>query len=170
MLTPKLLLFLAEVPHELWPRGAKDLRDECVARLRDKDVFRCLPEEYKEFGEAMWSLPPAKRGAFHDDYVAEHPELHYKEKPGWLRFGYPLSYNSDALEALAALAAAGEKPRAEHRDAIALVRDSADADMRWTLRNSFNGKMFGDVEKKGEPSKWLTLRALQVLDWAGGRP
>jgi hypothetical protein len=35
------------------------------------------------------------------------------------------------------------------------------------MRTSFNGKMLADVEKRGAPSKWLTLRALQVLDWAG---
>ena len=40
--------------------------------------------------------------------------------------------------------------------------------MRWKLRNSFNGKMLADVENEGRSrSKWLTLRALQVLDWAG---
>ena len=41
-------------------------------------------------------------------FIAEHPSLHYGPKPGWLRFGYPLSYNSDALEALRALAGIGE--------------------------------------------------------------
>ena len=35
--------------------------------------------------------------------------------------------------------------------------------MRWTLRNSLNGKMVADVDTKGAPSKWLTLRALQAL-------
>lgn len=40
--------------------------------------------------------------------------------------------------------------------------------MRWTLRNTFNGRMIADVETKGEPSKWLTLRALQVIEAFGG--
>ena len=60
----------------------------------------------------------------------------------------------------------GETPRAEYRPAIDLVRRTADKQMRWVLKNSFNGKMLADVESKGQPSKWLTLRALQVLDWA----
>jgi hypothetical protein len=169
MLTPKILLFLAEVPRGLWPDGSEELRDECVERLRDKSVFRCLPEEYREFGDAFWSLPAGERKGFAERFRTEHPpdSLHYKDKAGWLRFGFPLSYNSDALEALAALMAIGEEPRAEYRDAIALVRDSADEQMRWTLRNTFNGKMIADIEEKGAPSKWLTLRALQVLDWAG---
>jgi len=35
--------------------------------------------------------------------------------------------------------------------------------MRWKLRTSFNGKMLADVESKGQPSRWVTLRALTAL-------
>ncbi len=111
-------------------------------------------------------MKSGERTGFRERFLAEHPELHYKEKAGWLRFGYPLSYNSDALEALWALMRVGEKPRTEYEPALDLVRGAADEQMRWTLRNTFNGKMLADVETKGEPSKWLTLRALQVLEWA----
>ncbi len=166
MLTPKELLFLSEVPQDLWPSGAGALRDACLEALRDKEVHRCLPVESREFQDAIYELPAAEQRVFRDRFLGEHPTLHYKEKPGWLRFGFPLSYNSDALEALSALAAAGEKPRPEYAAAIELVRSTADARMRWTMRNTFNGKMLADVEVKGEPSKWLTLRALRVLAWA----
>ena len=168
MLTPKILLFLAEVPEDLRPAGAIELRDECVAKLRDKEVFRCLPVESREFNDAIWSMPATERHGFRERFLAEHPALHYKEKAGWLRFGFPLSYNSDALEALAALAAVGEVMRPEYEAAVDLVKNAADADMRWTMRNSHNGKMLGDVEVKGQPSKWLTLRGLQVLEHFGG--
>jgi hypothetical protein len=167
MLTPKLLLFLAEVPRELWPDGAQDLRDECVAKLRQKEVFRCLPAESREFTDAVWSAPTGQRPGVRERFLAEHPDLHYGEKPGWLRFGFPLSYNSDALEAMLALAAVGEPRRPEYEPAIEKVRASADGQMRWTMRNSHNGKMIADVETKGAPSKWLTLRALQVLSHFG---
>jgi hypothetical protein len=168
MLTVKELLLLGEVARKSWPDGADGLRDACLAKLRDKRVFYSLPVEAAEFNEAISSVSAAGRTGFHERYLAEHPELHYKEKSGWLRLGYPLSYNSDALEALWALMRIGEKPHAEYRPAINVVRDAADNQMRWSLRNSFNGKMLADVEAKGRPSKWLTLHALQVLDWAGG--
>lgn len=168
MLTPKILLFLAEVHEGLWPDGSEALRDECVGHLRDKQVFRCLPEEYQEFGDAYWSLPAKERRAYAARFRDDNPpeRLHYKDKAGWLRFGYPLSYNSDALESLAALMAVGEEPRPEYAEAIELVRSSGDPQLRWKLRNSFNGKMIADVEKRGAPSKWLTLSALRVLEWA----
>jgi len=167
MLTPKLLLYLAEVPRDVWPDGARDLRDECVAKLRDKGIFHCLPQESREFNDAVWSMPSAERPGFRDRFLAEHRQLHYKDKPGWLRFGFPLSYNSDTLEALLALAAVGETRRPEYEAAIGTILEAADPQMRWTMRNSLNDKMLADVETKGAPSRWLTLRALQALSHFG---
>lgn len=165
MLTAKELLFLGEVPRDAWPSGADALRDACVSAMRDREVFRCIPEGAREFQDALWSAPAPEREGMRERWIAEHGEPHdFAEKPGWLRFGFPLSYNSDALEALAALQAVGETRRPEFEAALALVEAAADKQMRWKLRNSFNGKMFADVETKGEPSKWLTLRALTVLD------
>lgn len=163
MLTPKLLLFLAEVPEDLWPDGSAALRDECVARLREKYVFRCLPEKSREFGEMLRSTPPGKRAGLRERFLSEQPTLIHAEKTGWLRFGYPLSYNSDVLEAMTALASIGEPLRDEYTPALNAISDAADAQMRWVMRNSLNGKMLTDVETKGKPSKWLTLRALKVL-------
>lgn len=167
MLAPKVLLFLGEVPRELWPEGAEDLRDACVAALRDKHVHQSLPAEFKQFQAEIWPLPAAQRAEAAERFRAEHEPLHHGDKPGWLRFGFPLSYNSDALEALASLAAVGETMQPEYAAALEVVRAAADPEMRWKMRTSFNGKMLADVEAKGAPSKWLTLRALQVLEAFG---
>jgi len=35
------------------------------------------------------------------------------------------------------------------------------------MQNSFNYKMLVAVEEKGKPSKWLTLRALKILEFYG---
>lgn len=167
MLTPKLLLFLAEVPRELWPDGASDLRDACITALREKRVFQSLPAESREFQDLLWSAPAGERDGLLERFRGEHPDLHFGVKPGWLRFGYPLSYNSDALEALHALALHDEPRRPEYEEALAAVRKAADAEARWTLRQTFNGKMLADVETKGQPSRWLTWRALVVLKHFG---
>jgi len=168
MLAPKLLLLLAQVPRELWPEGADALRDECVRVLRAKEVMRCLPEESRAFAEIGWRVAANERAAIRERFLAEHQPLHFKDKPGWLRFGYPLSYNSDALESLFALASAAETLRPEYEPAVALVREQADARWQWKLRNTFNGRTLADVGKRGQPSRWVTLRALQVLRAFGG--
>ncbi len=167
MLAPKVLLFLGEVPRDVWPDGAEELRDAAVAALRDKQVFRYVPAGAKEFSDYIWHVPKVEREAARERYLAEHGPFEYSDKPGWLKFGFPLSYNSDALEALAALAALGETRREEYEPALAAVMAAASPQWRWKLRNSFNGKMLADVEVKGQPSKWLTLRALQVLNRFG---
>lgn len=163
MLAPKLLLFLAEVPRERWPDGAGRLRDECVRVLRDRQVFVSLPDGAREFFERYFAAPASERPTVRERYLAGHPVTGYRPKPGWLRFGYPLSYNSDALEALWALALHGEQAREEYVLALGAVEAAADPGMRWRSRTTFNGKMLADVEAKGEPSRWLTLRALRVL-------
>jgi len=33
----------------------------------------------------------------------------------------------------------------------------------WPLEYTYNGKTWVDIEKKGQLSKWVTLRALRVL-------
>lgn len=163
MLAPKVLLFLGEVPRKSWPRSAKALKDACVGALRDKQVLASLPAEYKQFKDDVLPLPKAELNTARERFLADHQPLHYGDKPGWTRPGFPLSYNSDALEALSALAAVGETWRPEYAHALEVVRTAADDEMRWIMRTSFNDKMRGRVEKKGRPSKWLTLRALQVL-------
>lgn len=168
MLAPKLLLLLAEVPRDVWPDGAAELRDAAVSALRDKHVHLCLPAGSGEFFDAVYTAKPAERPGLRGRWLAERGVPSYGPKPGWLRFGYPLSYNSDLLEALAALMEIGEPRQPEFDEAIGVVEAAADGEMRWTMRNTLNGKMYADVERKGQPSKWLTLRALRVLDWAAG--
>lgn len=84
-------------------------------------------------------------------------------KTGWLKFGFPLHYNSDVLEALYALAVAGVEKDARLSGALDALRAKRTEDGRWVMESSLNGKMREDVEAKGKPSKWLTFFALSVL-------
>jgi hypothetical protein len=83
-------------------------------------------------------------------------------KPGWLRFGFPLMYQTDALEILGILARLGVRDE-RMQEAIDVVTSKRTESGRWKLANTFNGKFLVDVETKGEPSKWITLNALRTL-------
>lgn len=85
-----------------------------------------------------------------------------KDKAGWKRFGFPLFYQSDALEVLDVLTQLGVRDE-RMQDAVDLVKGAQGQDGKWLLKNTFNGKMWCDIEAKGQPSKWITLRALRVL-------
>ncbi|MHA1712668.1 MAG: hypothetical protein ACTSW4_01285 [Candidatus Ranarchaeia archaeon] len=85
-----------------------------------------------------------------------------KEKQGWTRFGFPLFYQSDVLEVLDILTKLGVYDQ-RMEPAIRLVLKKQTKDRVWLLRNTYNGKMWHDIDVKNQPSKWVTLRALRVL-------
>jgi hypothetical protein len=90
------------------------------------------------------------------------PDGTRREKAGWKRFGFPLFYQSDALEVLDTLTRLGVRDE-RMQDAIDLVIRARQEDGRWLLKHTFNGKMWHDIDVKHQPSKWITLRALRVL-------
>ena len=97
----------------------------------------------------------------HHIYKRSH-DLSKVSKPGWLRFGFPLMYQSDVLELLDLLTGFGYRdPRMQ--DAMDMAAEKQNEQGRWLLQNSMNGRMAANIEKKGKPSKWVTLRALSVL-------
>lgn len=97
----------------------------------------------------------------HRLYKKSH-SLDEVSRPGWLRLGFPLMYQTDILELLGLMTDLGiSDPRLA--DAIAILASKRGADGKWKMENSNNGKMHLDIEKKGAPSKWITLKALNVL-------
>jgi hypothetical protein len=85
----------------------------------------------------------------------------------WFQFGYPMGYVQDVLRNLEVLTGLGwGKDRRLQRAADDLVKLRG-PDGRWIMRYSYKGKMWCDVEGKGKPSKWVTLRARRVLKRMG---
>jgi hypothetical protein len=85
--------------------------------------------------------------------------------PNWRRFGFPLYYQSDLLEALEVLTRLGYG-RDERLQALRpLILAKQDEQGRWPLEHDGNwrGQGLVTVEKVGQPSKWITLKALRVL-------
>ena len=105
----------------------------------------------------------------HDVAHAAYP---FKERisSSWFKFGYPLGYVTDVLLNLEALTETGHGGDPRLVEAIDLVIAKRDDERRWGMEYSLNGKMWADIETKGEPSKWVTLRALRMLKGAAGTP
>ena len=85
----------------------------------------------------------------------------------WFQFGYPLGYVQDVLRNLEVLTALGYGRDPRLRRAGEDLLRVRGADGRWTMRYSYKGKLWADVEAKGKPSKWVTLRARRVLKRMG---
>ncbi len=101
-----------------------------------------------------------------DPAQADYP-VYERVSGEWFKFGFPLSYTSNVLELSLALFEPGHGRDPRLKNAIELILSKCQADGRWLLKHSLNGKMWADIEVKGKPSKWITLRALRVLKAAG---
>lgn len=86
------------------------------------------------------------------------------------QFAFPTLWHYDVLRALDYLRAAGVPPDTGVEEAVRIVLERRQADARWRLdvrhRNTLHEELAGAV---GEPNRWITLRALRVLDWYAGR-
>ena len=125
--------------------------------------------------KALAEIPPVKRNSKtqalikdgaeyflkHHIYKKSH-DLNRVSKPGWLHFGFPLMYQTDALEMLGILASLGYKDE-RMKEAVDLVISKQETSGRWKLESTFNGRFQVNIERKGEESKWITLNALKAL-------
>ncbi len=87
-------------------------------------------------------------------------------KPEMTRFVYPPRWHYDVLRALDYFrdSHASLDPRLE--DGLRLVEKRRTADGRWSLPSGYRGKIFFELERVSEASRWNTLRALRVLRWS----
>ena len=85
----------------------------------------------------------------------------------WTRFSFPPGYHYDVLRGLDYLRSAGVEPDERVAEAIELVQKTRRSDGRWLSHPHADVLDFDMAERADEPSRWNTLRALRVLNWAG---
>ena len=91
-------------------------------------------------------------------------------KSEFTRFAFPPQWHYDVLRGLDYFRAAGAGRDTRLEDAIGVLRGRC-REGRWLLSAVHRGRSYFEMEKRGDPSRWNTLRALRVLDWwdaAGG--
>jgi hypothetical protein len=87
-------------------------------------------------------------------------------QPAWTRFAFPTWWHYDVLRGLEYLRRAGVAPDERVAEAIDLVASKRDGEGRWLLETRYPGVMPVELDEgEGQPSRWITLHALRVLDW-----
>jgi hypothetical protein len=81
----------------------------------------------------------------------------------WFRLGFPSGYVADVLQVMEAICEAGAGGDRRLAPAVAWLLAQRDPDGRWKNRYPYNGKMHLDIDRPGQPSRWVTLRACRVL-------
>ena len=97
-----------------------------------------------------------------DPVLADYP-YSGRVSSTWMKLGFPLTYWSDVLETTQVLVDLGYSGERRLENALKFILDKQDKQGRWKLENSLKGKMWADIEQKGKPSKWITLRVLRML-------
>ena len=104
----------------------------------------------------LFSADPAK---------ADYPSG-YSTKPSgnWWKFGFPVFYVADILEIAEALVGLGYGRDPRLANTLKIIREKQDKQGRWLLEYDYTGKTWTDFGEKKQPNKWVTLRALKVLN------
>lgn len=98
----------------------------------------------------------------HHLYKRSH-QLQRVSKPGWLKFAFPLMYQTDLLEILDVLTRIGIKDQ-RMDEAVQLLLSKQDASGRWRAENTYlSDRLLIPISDKNILDKWITLRALCVL-------
>jgi len=84
----------------------------------------------------------------------------------WAQFGFPRSYQTDALEAMETLVLLGAARDSRLEPTLELIRKKRRPDGAWRLDFTLN-RMRVPLETLRQPSRWITLRALTSLHAAG---
>jgi hypothetical protein len=149
--------------------GANDKKSCAWGAARVMLAFSVLPKEKR--------TPIIERAMTHgiefllkdDPTTAPWPHP-YAPKPSgnWWKFGFPVFYITDLLLVAEVLSRLGYGGDPRMKNLIRLVLDKQDERGRWLLENDYAGKTWGDWGEKKKPNKWVTLRALRVLDHLDG--
>ena len=102
-----------------------------------------------------------------DPVVADYPfpTIYGVTKPSgsWFKLGFPIAYVTDVLQNLEALCELGHGRDPRLMPAVNWLLSKCDDQGRWKNQYAYNGKTSVDIERQGQPSKWVTLRACRVL-------
>jgi len=178
MTLPKLLLCFGEVPREERSPAVGEAIAWIAQELVGHQVYIYVagnrkawdavrPRSRRKADAPEGETPDSWREKVKTRFLAEHGLGELQPKRVWTRFGFPLNYNSDIMEAMFALATVGTPMSDGLEKPLQVIRDKRTPDGVWRLEKSLNGQMWADVEVKGQPSKWLTLFGMIVLDHFG---
>jgi hypothetical protein len=125
--------------------------------------------DYEDANGPASEVTAARRRA--EDYLLERGLLRRRSTgeiidPDWTRCSFPTRWFYDILRALEYLRRANVKPDGRIREAVGLIEAKRDGQGRWPLENTHRGDVHFHMEQQGQPSRWNTLRAMRVLQWA----
>ncbi len=134
--------------------------DHAIERLINVEIDRYQPVETTEWnnwiaGRSMAEIRKAKS--------KQKLSGEFKRKSSWIKFQFPLHYDSDLLESLLFLGRLQVKTNPVLKSAAGRILAAGDHS-GWKTGRSLKGKLWADIPFEND---WITLRALEVLSFYG---
>lgn len=83
--------------------------------------------------------------------------------PFWFKPGFPLGYTADLLQNITALCELGFAKDERLKGAVEWLLSQQEPSGRWKNQSASTGKMWVEIDRQGQESKWVTLRACSVI-------
>ncbi|MBY9002002.1 MAG: hypothetical protein KGD64_13875 [Candidatus Heimdallarchaeota archaeon] len=164
MTMPKILHALSSIPEKDQTPRIRNGINICVQRILENQVFKYVPERNKEWLKYIIDNKIKGEELFKErsKFLEEYPSKVKVAKTGWIKFGFPLNYNSDILDTMRALASLGINYKPEMANALEIIKNKA-VNGKWVSEKQYKSPMYVQIEEYGKESKWITFHALTVL-------
>src|SRR5688572_27215297 len=163
---------------EQLPDGGWNCEAENGSTRSSFNTTICVLEALLEYEQSFVAEPALTAARLRgEDYLLERRLLRRKstgevierDRKGdaiWSQFAFPNWWHFDVLRGLDYMRRASVPPDPRLAEAIDLVVSKRDEDGRWVLDRRFPGRMPVEMDEgEGRPSRWITLRALRILEW-----
>jgi hypothetical protein len=167
MAVPSVLKACLAVPLPARSTDDRDFIGRMVRLLRKRHLYRYVARDTREWREWGSKATAKRRREAGPKWFAAGRADPRREKIGWLRFSFPHSYNSDLLDVVLLLGEAEVDYDEVIEEGLRIILSKRGKDGMWKMVGGLNGKMHADLDRTGEPSPWITYRALLAFERFG---
>jgi len=167
MTVPKVLKAFLAIPKNLRTSEDMNFIQQLVRLLKKFHLYKYSAKDTVQWREWSMKSTSEERRSQKSHWREQGQVEPRKEKAGWLRFSFPLSYNSDLLEVLLLIGEVEPEVDEVITEGLSLLLEKRGKDGRWKMIGGLNGKMWANLDEKGKPSPWITYRALLALKQFG---
>jgi hypothetical protein len=126
---------------------------EGLSELREERLTREMRDTIERAAEFL---------LMHRLYKADH-HGYVVINQSWLKLDFPWFWGYNVLRGLDVLTKLGYVKDERMENAVEFLLQKRQEDGTWILENSPVGRMQANIERKGEPSKWITLIAMRIM-------